>query len=101
MDGGFEETKRVVLDLFLENIRLAIRGKLFRDYKTELQEKLQERYRTVAIRYVLTEESGPDHDKQFTVEVSALDRILGHGTGKSKKEAEQDAARDVLLKGEF
>ncbi|MBQ6582797.1 MAG: ribonuclease III [Mogibacterium sp.] len=101
LDSSYEEASRVVLSLFYQTIRLAIQGRLFHDYKTELQERLQEQYRLIRIEYTLVEETGPDHDKVFTVEVSARGRTMGRGSGKSKKEAEQAAARDVLLKGEL
>ena len=53
------------------------------------------------VDYVLTGESGPDHDKRFTVEVHLNSNVIGHGTGRSKKEAEQNAAHQALqLMGE-
>ena len=51
------------------------------------------------VDYVLVSEDGPDHDKTFTVEVRSDGRVLGTGTGKNKKTAEQEAARNVLMKG--
>ena len=66
-----------------------------RDYKTELQELVQRRSGQV-LHYELTGTSGPDHAKQFTFRVTLNGRELGQGTGRSKKEAEQSAARSAL-----
>ena len=101
IDSGYDAAEQVVLRLFGENIKLAIEGRLFRDYKTKLQERLQERYKSIQIRYVLDREEGPDHAKTFHVHVEARNRVLGCGAGRSKKEAEQEAAREVLSKGEL
>jgi len=60
-----------------------------------LQELIQSRYQSAPV-YRLVEEVGPDHDKRFTVEVMAGDKVLGRGTGKSKKLAEAEAARSAL-----
>lgn len=99
-DGGYDSASSVVLDLFGDHIRLAIQGKLYKDYKTTLQEMLQEKYRNPEIQYVILEEKGPDHDKTFTAEVRVNGRAMGTGQGRSKKEAQQAAARQVILKGE-
>jgi len=65
------------------------------DYKTALQELVQQKKNQV-LSYVLVGESGPDHDKQFVVEVSLNGTVVGSGTGRSKKRAEQDAARAAI-----
>lgn len=67
----------------------------YQDYKTLLQERSQAIYRQIP-RYRLVREHGPDHDKTFEVNLTILDKVVGIGTGKSKKEAEQDAARMAL-----
>lgn len=67
------------------------------DFKSELQEIIQSKYKTIPVYRVL-EEKGPDHDKIFKVGVSIGKKALGIGTGKSKKEAEQDAAKKALTK---
>lgn len=67
----------------------------FVDYKTLLQEKLQKQG-NVHIEYVVIKEAGPDHDKHFYVEVHLNSERIGFGEGKSKKEAEQNSARDAL-----
>ena len=65
------------------------------DYKTILQEVVQ-RNPEETIEYVMVKESGPDHDKRFTMEARINNNRVGVGTGKSKKEAEQHAAREAL-----
>ena len=68
----------------------------FKDYKTLLQEIVQ-RNPEESVRYILTGESGPDHDKLFTVEVLLNSNTIGTGTGRSKKDAEEMAAKQALL----
>lgn len=99
IDGGYDAGKRVTLELLEEKISLAVAGKLRSDYKTMLQEKIQEKNHDVRIRYSTVSESGPDHNKTFTVEVVAGSSVIGRGTGKSKAKAEQEAAKDALSKG--
>jgi ribonuclease-3 len=98
LDGGIEPTRRVVAELFTP---LFCSGELLsgRDSKTELQE-LARLARGELPRYQLKEVSGPDHDKRFTVEIYLGEELMGEGVGKTKKEAEQDAARaaTTLLK---
>lgn len=101
IDGGYEAGKTIVLGLFKEKIGLAVQGKLNSDYKSKLQEILQDKYKSIKINYVLVHEEGPDHDKVFNVDVVVNGRILGSGSGKSKSKAEQAAAENVLSKGEI
>ena len=75
----------------------SIKGKIFRDYKTCLQEVLQSNGEN-NIWYKLIEEKGPDHNKRFVMEVGINDTVLGIGEGKSKKDAEQVAAKCALDK---
>ena len=98
-DGGYDAGKKVILSLLGSRIELAVAGKLRHDYKTMLQEKLQEKEHDIRIRYTTVSEKGPDHDKIFTVEVTAGTSVLGCGSGKSKSKAEQEAARDALSRG--
>ena len=65
------------------------------DYKTALQELVQQK-KNQTLTYVLTGESGPDHDKVFCVDVLLNDQCVGSGTGSSKKRAEQAAAQSAL-----
>jgi len=67
------------------------------DYKSRFQEIVQKRHK-VPPEYKMVKTTGPDHDKTFTVRVQFGSKVLGTGHGKSKKEAEQDAARDALEK---
>ena len=85
--------------LFSETVDDAIHGRLFSDYKTRLQELVQREKKSAAVEYAVIGESGPDHDKTFCVCVSLDGVLLGRGTGKSKKEAEQNAAREALREG--
>ena len=73
----------------------AIEGKLFRDYKTKLQEMAQKNGWHIEYR---TEDQGPDHDKTFFVHLNINGKEKGYGIGKSKKEAEQNAAESFLGK---
>ena len=99
LDGGYEAGKEVILRLLKDKIRLGAEGKLNKDFKTKLQEKLQEKDHNVRIEYLKTGESGPDHNKTFTIGVFINDRLAGTGMGQSKAKAEQAAAEDALSKG--
>ena len=99
LDGGYDAGKEVILKLLGEKINLAVEGKLRQDYKTILQEKLQEHGSVFHLKYNIVSQSGPDHDKTFVVEVVINNRVAGKGTGKSKAKAEQAAAKDALSKG--
>lgn len=95
IDGGLEVSKNFVLSKLEKLIMDSIKGTGMIDYKTTLQEELQKKGE-VKIIYETVEESGPDHDKKFKVQVKCDEKVLGIGLGKSKKEAEQSAARDAL-----
>lgn len=98
LDGGFEVLKKVVLEIFNDAIEDAKRGKyVITDYKTTLQEKLQSRGVT-DISYELINETGPDHNKTFYVQLKVNGVPETQGTGKSKKQAEQQAAEAMLEK---
>ena len=92
LDGGMDEAKRFVLGF----VRKAANAPVpFHDYKTKLQEIIQKNPEE-SVEYVHVGESGPDHDKCFTVEVHLNSNVIGKGTGKSKKLAEQQAAKEAL-----
>lgn len=92
LDGGIEEAKKFVLPF----IKTASGTQpVFKDYKSILQEVLQQNP-TEKFEYIVTGESGPDHNKQFTVEVHLNSNVIGKGVGSSKKRAEQEAARSAL-----
>lgn len=96
LDGGFDAAKAWILEQVKETIQNAVDGKIFRDYKTYLQELIQ-RQNSEKAEYIVIDEHGPDHDKYFTVELKIGNKVVGNGIGKSKKEAEQNAAKDALL----
>ena len=89
LDGGMDNAKRFVRR-FLDAAHTSLK-----DYKTLLQEIIQKNPGE-RLSYVVTGESGPDHDKVFNVEVHLNSNVIGKGTGKSKKQAEQAAAKEAL-----
>lgn len=99
LDGGIDPVRRLVHELF-EPLLSAPETLSGRDAKTELQERAR-LVRGELPRYELKDATGPDHDRRFTVEIYLGDELMGEGVGKTKKEAEQDAARaaTILLKG--
>ena len=92
-DGGYEAARRVVERYFGRELREKRLG--LQDYKTRLQEISQMLYR-VPPSYRLVAETGPDHEKRFVTEITIEGKVLGRGEGKSKKQAEQEAARKAL-----
>lgn len=99
LDGGYENVKSFVLDTFEKELQDAREGKFInKDFKSALQEKLQAAG-IHEIKYILEKEEGPDHDKTFTVRLEVKGKDAGHGTGKSKKNAEQAAAKSALERG--
>lgn len=101
LDGGSSEAERVVLDLFNESIVLSVQGRLNQDYKSLLQEKLQDKHKNIQIEYREISEKGPDHAKEFVIALFVNGKKLGTGVGSSKKEAEQNAAGNVLKSKKF
>ena len=93
--GGMDAASDLIHRVLLDKEREEVVEERRRDYKTELQELVQRRSGQV-LHYELTGTSGPDHAKQFTFRVTLNGRELGQGTGRSKKEAEQSAARSAL-----
>ena len=90
LDQGFEKAQEFVLKKFGKKKRI-----IETDYKSKLQEMIQKKYK-IPPSYVVLGEIGPDHDKTFQIEVHIKKKTLGEGKGKSKKEAEQDAAHNAL-----
>lgn len=93
MDGGFSAAKGIIDRLILRDVSMTKPHNF--DYKTVLQELVQ-RKKDQMLQYELTGECGPDHDKQFTVEVRLNGSAVGSGTGSSKKRAEQAAAENAI-----
>jgi ribonuclease-3 len=99
LDSGYEQAKKFVEFAFAKELEDARDGRFrIRDYKSALQEKLQATGIT-DIKYILEKEEGPDHAKTFTIRLEVTGKAVGHGTGKSKKTAEQEAAKDALERG--
>jgi len=95
LDQSLAVTRELVLRLLAEELQEVVgRGKGI-DYKSQLQELIQSKYRS-SPDYRTIQAIGPDHDKLFTVEVMIGDKVLGKGSGKSKKRAETEAARHAL-----
>lgn len=94
LDGGMEPARTFVLGFIPDKLDAAKAASLH-DFKTNLQEVIQQN-REEKIEYVLIGESGPDHNKTFEVEVHLNSNVIGRGTGKSKKQAEQNAAKEAL-----
>lgn len=93
LDGGFTSAKEFILTYILTDIE---NKKLFYDSKTILQEVVQADYEE-QLNYELIAESGPDHDKSFTVAARIGEKVIGRGSGHTKKAAEQEAAYQALL----
>lgn len=94
LDGGIEPAKEFVLSFLsreLENNHTS-----FKDYKTALQEVVQQNP-DETLNYVLVGESGPDHDKRFEIEIHINSNVVSKGVGRSKKQAEQEAAKQALI----
>lgn len=96
LDAGYEVTRDIVLNLLDKEISLVLKNEEFNiDYKTKLQEKLQKNG-NVDIKYILTKEEGLEHDKLFFIELLFNGKKIGEGSGKTKKQAEQQAAKVAL-----
>ena len=94
IDAGFEKAKKFVLSFINSEIELVLEHKHKRDYKTELQELQQHKTKHCPI-YFLEKETGPDHDKTFWISVKIENKKYGPASGKTKKEAEQEVAKQV------
>ena len=96
MDRGFKRAFKVIKRIALELFQQVGQEGFYKDYKTQLQERAQVLFKTVP-KYKLINESGPDHDKTFQINLTIRGELLGVGSGKSKKNAEQNAAKEALL----
>ena len=97
IDGGMESVTKYILGFMEKEIKETKNSFKMRDCKTHLQEVIQ-RTSKYPVQYIIVGETGPDHSKLFAAEVHHINKILGKGSGKSKKEAEQAAAQDALQK---
>ena len=94
IDQGLDIAKKFIYDTVIKSINS--NENLFNDYKSQLQELVQTDRKS--LEYVVTREDGPAHDKEFEVNVVVGNLVYGTGIGKTKKEAEQNAAKDALRK---
>lgn len=92
---GVGAVSRVIRKIFADRVERAQQSARYTDYKTELQELVQNRYKDTVV-YTIVQEAGPDHEKQFEAAVSFRNREFGRGNGRSKKQAEQAAAKKAL-----
>lgn len=95
MDSGFHEASKIIQEHFEPYLSTDTPSVLFNDYKSLLQIYSQQAY-GVSPQYRVLRESGPDHDKRFQASVLIHGEVRGIGSGKSKKEAEQEAAKNAL-----
>jgi ribonuclease III len=97
LDAGRDAVQSFIIRFFEEAIKKSCTARGTLDYKTEIQELCQERLKQLP-EYRVVSETGPDHQKRFTVELFVKGEVYGSGVGKSKKEAEQKAAKEALEK---
>ena len=97
LDGGFDETKNVIEKLFAPLLKKLETDDLVQDFKSLLQEFTQQAFKSLP-KYRLTEETGPAHDKVFRIALAVNGIVLAEGKGKSKKEAEQRAAKEAFFR---
>ncbi|MBM6968322.1 ribonuclease III [Pseudoramibacter alactolyticus] len=95
LDSDYSTSQKKAIELLSDNIETAIAGRLTNDYKTALQELIQKQSDHV-IEYVLDKADGPEHDKTFFVTLMINGQMSSNGRGKTKKEAEQQAAKKSL-----
>lgn len=95
LDQGYDMSREFVYNHLIKKLDHIVKNRLDIDSKTKIQEIAQAKYRVTPI-YDVTNEQGPDHDKQFTVVVKINDKAIGEGKGSSKQRAEEDAATKGL-----
>jgi len=96
LDSGMDSTRDFLLPLLLNKIELAASGSDdFADYKTQFQELIQ-REQGKRIEYITVDSTGPDHDRIYVINLKVNGKTVGTGEGKSKKEAEQNAAKSAI-----
>jgi len=95
LDGGIEAAKDFILEFIVRKAEIIAKGHKLIDYKTSLQEIVQKNHQET-LSYHLKSESGPDHNKTFVIEVHINSNPIAVGEGRSKKLAEQAAAKAAL-----
>lgn len=94
LDGSLDDARTFVQNFILKNMEKQIKRYGIKDYKSILQEYTQGRFQNIP-EYKIVAETGPEHEKIFSVEVYINEKLAGSGTGKNKKEAHQKAAESV------
>ena len=94
-DAGLDQAEKFILDNLKEEVEISCKNIGMKDFKSVLQEKVQEQ-KDGKVEYVLLSETGPDHNKTFEVEVLVNDKVLAKGIGHTKKKAEMEAARKAI-----
>ncbi|MGM0608583.1 MAG: ribonuclease III [Candidatus Muiribacteriota bacterium] len=98
LDKRLDTTAKFVLNIYKEDLKKKnIDLNQFFDFKTKLQEFCQKKFHQIPV-YKVISERGPDHNKIFEIEVNITNKVFGYGTGHSKKEAEQNAAKEAYFK---
>jgi ribonuclease-3 len=95
LSSGLDATRFFVVELFQEQLEEITADNFISDFKSEFQEKMQAKGVT-SYEYRVTRDTGPDHNKTFWVELTVEDRVVAGGSGKTKKQAAQEAARKAL-----
>ncbi|KPU43942.1 ribonuclease 3 [Oxobacter pfennigii] len=95
IDGGYDKVRKFIISNFSDILNLSSVGEVIKDYKSRLQEFVQKDPGAV-LRYETEKEEGPAHNRFFYVKLSLNDKFISRGTGKSKKEAEQEAAKFAI-----
>ena len=98
IDGGYEVCENVVLGLLKDTVSDAVSGSNITDHKSEFQELIQKKGCVNDIKYITDGSEGPDHHKKFFVHVEVDGNIMGNGSGYSKKEAGQNAAKEAIAR---
>ena len=96
IDAGYDKVREFILSLLSEQMNAVLSGKYIIDYKTELQEYVQGKTKQ-SIEYKLIDESGPDHNKTFVMCVLLDSKETATGEGRTKKDAQQEAAKNALI----
>lgn len=97
IDQGYESAEKFIYTYVIPELPEILKQKTYRDAKSSFQEAVQAKFSVTPI-YEILEESGPDHDKRFVIGTFINGELYGKGEGKSKQEAQQEAAAEGLLK---
>lgn len=96
LDAGFDKIRQVILNLLEQPVQEALSGSVIHDYKSRLLELIQGTHNGSTVQFNILQESGPVHERVFTAGVLLDDTLIASGSGNTKKEAEQQAARSAL-----